>query len=182
MQLQTVARYFSHWIVSYRPNGGIIRSESNLFTRFTLSNACRMLLVLRLSFHGLFTRFTLSICCLCCARRFKAILRVSDVLMVAIRSLFCACLFMVSSPVSHALLAALRTLSLCLLSTGLLRFVCCAFAGNTYPHGQANLRACSVASHCGHTFLRRIDIPDCSNGSEREIHHAVCFQVHVSSP
>ena len=36
-----------------------------------------------------------------------------------------------------------------------------AFGGNTCPHGQANLRTCSVASDCGHTFLRRIDIPDC---------------------
>ena len=52
-----------------------------------------------------------------------------------------------------------------------------AFAGNTCPHGQANLRTCSVASHCGHTFLRPIDIPDC-----RFRPTVVSFQVHVSSP
>ena len=72
-----------------------------------------------------------------------------------------------SSPVSHALLAALRTLSLCLLSIGLLHFVCCVFAGNTCPHGQAYLRTCSVASHCGHTFLKCIYIPDCRVPSNR---------------
>ena len=66
-----------------------------------------------------------------------------------------------------ALLAALRTLSLCLLSIGLLHFVCCVFAGNTCPHGQAYLRTCSVASHCGHTFLKRIYIPDCRVPSNR---------------
>ena len=55
-----------------------------------------------------------------------------------------------------------------------------AFAGNTCPHGQANLRTCSVASHCRHTFLRCIDIPDCRFCPTD--HHAVCFQVHVSSP
>ena len=97
----------------------------------------------------------LPMCCWCCACRFVVCSRVSHCLMLAMRSLLCVCRFLVSSSVSHALLAALRTLSLCLLSIGLLRFVCCAFAGNTCPHGQANLRTCSVASHCGHTFLRR---------------------------
>ena len=55
--------------------------------------------------------------------------------------------FKVSSCVSHAHLAALRTLSVCLLSIGLLRSFCCGFAGNTWPHWQANLRACSTALH-----------------------------------
>ena len=35
---------------------------------------------------------------------------------------------------SRFLLAALRTLSVCLLSIGLLRSFCCGFAGNTWPH------------------------------------------------
>ena len=89
----------------------------------------------------------LPMCCWCCACRFVVCSRVSHCLMLAMRSLLCVRGFLVSSSVSHALLAALRTLSLCLLSIGLLRFVCCAFAGNTCPHGQANLRTCSVASH-----------------------------------
>ena len=56
-----------------------------------------------------------------------------------------------------ALFALYRSLTLCLL----------CFAGNTCPHGQAYLRTCSVASHCGHTFLKRIYIPDCRVPSNR---------------
>ena len=50
-----------------------------------------------------------------------------------------------------ALFALYRSLTLCLL----------CFCWEHMPTWQANLRTCSVASHCGHTFLRRIDIPDC---------------------
>ena len=40
----------------------------------------------------------------------------------------------------------------------------------SWPHGQANLRACSVASHCGHTFLRRIDtLPETEGNPPRGV-------------
>ena len=135
-------------------------SFQDLFTCCTCSNTCHMLLVLCLSFQDLFTCSTCSNTCLHCASRFTLFPRVSLSLTLAICSAFCACRFKASSCVSHARLAALCTLSVSLLSISLLRSFCCGFARNTWPQWQANLRVCSTALHWGHTFLRRIDIPD----------------------
>ena len=109
-------------------------SFHGLFTCFTLSKACHTLLILCLSFHGLFTCFTLSKAC-----------HTLLILCLSFPSFF-TCFTCFSCCFAHiiALSALYRSLTLCLLC------FCC-------PHGQANLRACSVASHCGHTFLRRID-------------------------
>ena len=138
---------------------GVIHTSIVCVYEFRRGFCTSVLSLLCLRFNacsGVSEALMLPMCCWCCACCFVVCSRVSHCLMLAMRSLLCVCRFLVSSSVSHALLAALRTLSLCLLSVGLLRFVCCAFAGNTCPHGQANLRTCSVASHCGHAFLRRI--------------------------
>ena len=104
-------------------------SLHGLFTCFTLSKACHTLLILCLSFHGLFTCFTLSKAC--------------HTLLILCLS-FPTCFTCFSCCFAHIIALS-----------ALYRSLCCAFAGNTCPHGQANLRACSVASHCGHTFRQR---------------------------
>ena len=85
----------------------------------------------------------------------------------------CSCLCKVYSRVSEAVLLALRTLSLSfslsppqtvrhfIAFSGSPTAVHCAFLffdAKAWPQSQTDLFMCSTVLHCGHTFLRRIDL------------------------